>query len=157
MGYENKWPTDEQFATFDEDDKRRFYADYYRGGYAYAGHKPTFKQKMKYTLTPYLGYLIGIIGIIIVYVVINLVLVGGQNLWHSGENNRLDELETIMSSQEKIIQSYENQVDNGTISDDEYNEYTKKVDEYNKNVNEYNEVAEKAGTTWYILPVPGTK
>jgi hypothetical protein len=157
MGYDGNWPTDEQLKSFDEDDKKRFLADYYRGGYAYIGHKPTFKQKMKYTLTPYLGYLIGIFGIIIIYGVINLVLVGGQNLWHSGEKNRLNELQGILSSQEIVIQSYESKVDSGTITDVEYNEYTKKVDEYNKNINEYNEVAEKAGTTWYVLPVPVSK
>lgn len=157
MGYDGHWPTDEQLKGFDEDDKKRFLADYYRGGYAYVGHKPTFKQKMKYTFAPYLGYLIGILGIILIYGVINLVLVGGQNLWHSGEKNRLNELQEIMSNQEKIIHEYKLDVENGTISDDEYNDYTKKVDEYNENVNEYNKVAEKSGTTWYILPVPGAK
>jgi hypothetical protein len=101
--------------------------------------------------------LIGIAGIVVVYGVLNLILVGGQSLWHSGDNKKLDQLKAELETENVEIERYESTAKTRNLSVTEINDYKRKIDEYNKNVEEANKLAKEIGTTWYVVPVPGHK
>lgn len=135
------------------------------------------------------GLVFGLIGIVVLYGVVNFVLVGGRKLWHRGdqakldtlktslasENSRIDSLETQLKSLEADIrksESYINSIDqyssdynnlvdqyNAKISryNSLYSDYENSINQYNTHVNEANELAKKIGSTWYIVPIPGSK
>jgi hypothetical protein len=89
----------------------------------------------------------------IVFVVLNVVVVGGQMLWHMGDNKRMDKLDVEMSQLQTKIDAYEAQGE-GELDDLEYQNYSNAVDQYNAKVNEYNALADKSAI-WYIIPIPG--
>ena len=158
MGRINKpVPTNQEFNEFDQSQRDQFFHDYYNGHFAHAGLKPKFRQKMKYKMGAAFGYVIAIVGILIVYGVINLVLIGGQELFHYNDKKELKEIHAQLEVQEGEILLYENKVRNGTISEAEYNDYEKKTNMYNQKVDEYNKLAEEIGGTFYVIPIPGSK
>lgn len=152
-----KWPTEEERQNMTYEEGQQLARDYYNGKYKHLGYKPTFMKWLRYKTGPLFGYLaVGVI-ILIVYGLINLVLVGGQNLWHAGDKKELQAIETTLKSWDGKIYMYELDIKNETISDGDYYDYTVLIDKYNVKVKEYNELAEKIGTTFYIVPIPGRK
>jgi CRISPR/Cas system CSM-associated protein Csm3 (group 7 of RAMP superfamily) len=106
-----------------------------------------------------LKQVIGVFGsllvVAIIYGIVNLVLVGGQNLWHSGDKKAMSNIEVQLKNIEDSIHYYELKNKDGLISDEEYDTYKAEVAKCNELVKEYNKHAEKAGTTWYVVPIPG--
>jgi hypothetical protein len=103
-----------------------------------------------------LGRLVAtIVGIAIIYSVINLIFVGGQNLWHSGDKKKMEELKTLMDSENNVIRDYEDLNKSGRITTKQYNTYKETIDLYNAQVKQYNELAKSVGTTYYVVPIPG--
>jgi predicted ATPase len=98
-----------------------------------------------------------LLGIAIIYGVINLFLVGGQELWHSGDKKKLEEMKIFLDSQIKVIKDYEDLNKSGRITDKQYQNYSETLDMYNAKVKQYNELAKDVGTTWYVVPIPGGK
>lgn len=151
------WPTEDEVAIMTDEDKQQLAKDYYSGKYRHVGYKPSFIKWIRYKTGPLFGYLaVGII-ILVVYGLINLVLVGGQNLWHAGDKKELKSIESTLKSWDGKIYLYEYDIKNETITDGEYYDYTVLIEKYNEKVNTYNELAEKVGATFYIVPIPGRK
>jgi len=57
-------------------------------------------------------WVVGLISVVLVYVVINIFLVGGQKLWHYGDQKRLDELKEILNTEKVNIESLEKELKN---------------------------------------------
>lgn len=150
-------PADEEYEMMDEEQRQQFIEDYYRGAFAHAGYKPTFRQKTKRSLGSLYGAVLSLVIIAIVYGLINLVVVGVQEFWHHDAKSKMSDIKAELSLKESKINNYELHVNDGTISDTEYADYSRLIDEYNGQVKEYNDLAEKAGTTWYVVPIPGGK
>lgn len=98
---------------------------------------------------------IGIISLIVIYLVINGVLWLGQEAYHSEDNAQLSQMETRMKTLDSQITLFENRMNRTGVTEAEYAGYQKMVDDYNKTTEEYNALAEKSGTRWYLIPVPG--
>jgi len=157
MGYEGNYPTPEEYASYSDEDRKRFAEDFYRGGYAYAGYKPTLKAKLKYKFGKTLYVIAYPLALLLLFAVLNGVVIGGQELWHLKQKHDLSQLQNEMNNTKEIIQSFEAQVDAGTISDSDYQLYEKQIDQYNADAAKHNELNEKIGTTWYIIPFPHGK
>lgn len=138
-----------------ENDRNQFIIDYYAGAFSSSGLKPTFMQKLKWRLGAYYGLIFSVIGIIVLYAVINLALVGIQKLAHMDEESELKEIRLLLKDKEKKIFYYEHINETGEITDGEWDSYNKEIDAYNALTEEYNKLSEKVGTTWYLLPIPG--
>lgn len=151
---QKKWPTEEEYANMYEFEKEQLIIDYYNGAFKDAGFKPTFKEKLKYKLKGFYGTVIGLVIIVVIYGLFNLVIVGGQYIWHFKDNSELKRIEKTLAEQEVNIKMYEEKIYNNTITDSEYADYQNEINDYNENVDEYNEIAEKIGGTYYVLPVP---
>ena len=54
--------------------------------------------------------IVGLLAILVTYGVINLLCVGGQKLWHSKDQVRLDEINATLGSQRKEIECMESQL-----------------------------------------------
>lgn len=98
---------------------------------------------------------IGIISLIVIYVVINGVLWFGQEAYHHEDNAQLEQMETKMNQLNSQITSFENRMSLSGATEYEYANYEKMVNDYNKTTEEYNALAEKSGTRWYLIPIPG--
>lgn len=119
--------------------------------------------------------IIGILGIILVYGVINIVLVGAQDFWHSGDQSKLDALKQELQTKKSDIDTLEANINSEKSTMDEYQangdvtDYNSLVDDYNSklaedqsDVNDYNSIVQQAndlsnkiGGTWYVVPIPG--
>lgn len=133
-----------------EEQKRQLLSNHSRYGTGRYERHPSIMQKI---VTSGVARLVAtILGIALIYGVVNLFLVGGQELWHMGDNKKLEEMKIMMDNELKIIQDYEALNKNGRITDKQYNTYKETLDLYNKQVNEYNNLAKSAGTTWYVIP-----
>lgn len=146
-------PTEEELRNMDEESRQQFTFDYYDGAFAHAGYKPTYRQKMKYKLGGLFSIVVALAGIAIIYGLINLVLVGGQELWHGEDKKKMEEIKSFLDGEKVALSIYDAKVN--SLTDKQYDEYKQRVDNYNEKVKEYNALAEKVGGTWYVLPVPG--
>ncbi|MEX2104815.1 MAG: hypothetical protein WD907_05750 [Bacilli bacterium] len=148
MSNRYKFPTDEELHNMDEEEKEEFVENYYNGVYAEQGYKPTFKEEMKHKYGKVIMTILGLVAIAIVYGLINLVLVGGQNLWHSGDKSKFEEIESELAYDKNQIQNIEqrlsamiSQLDaleqdiDGTNDESEYNNL---VEQYNSDLVNYN-------------------
>jgi hypothetical protein len=109
-------------------------------------------QTIKIKFYSFLGIVISLVAIGIFYLVINFVVVGAQDMRHSSEKAQMKKIEQTLNEWDKEINSYEFKNTIGTITDSEYEAYTRLIDDYNVKVKEYNELAEKVGTTYYVIP-----
>ncbi len=120
------------------------------------------------------GGISGIIGVILLYLIGNVVFVGAQKIWHSGDQNKFDNIKQELTTKKTEIDDLESKINtkksemdrnsaNGYI--DAYNsevndynlmldKYDSDVDSYNKLVTEANGLSKKIGGTWYIVPIP---
>ena len=116
----------------------------------------------------------GLIGLILIYGVGNAVLVGAQNLFSSGDQNKLNNLQQELQTKKTSISVLGYRIDaeksnmdqekaNGDSVDynaqvDDYNsklaEYQSNIDDYNNTVQQANDLSKKIGGTWYIVPIP---
>jgi hypothetical protein len=118
-------------------------------------YQPPEISRSKQLLFRILKFTLPFVGIALIYLVINVFLVGGQELWHKKDNQKLKEMRLELKDTENKINYYESINKNGTITEAEYDTYSKEIDYYNGLVEDYNKLSEKVGGTWYILPVPG--
>lgn len=185
MTTNRKFPTDEEFENLDDGGKAQVIDRYYDGFYKDQGIVPTFRERMNYKFGIYKQGLIGLLAVAVLYGVINLILVGGQHLWHGEERSNLKTIEAELKVGEREINKLEQGLTailshleeierkmEGDISVAEYNDlvdklnsdidlytsnyrkYEYKISAYNKKVEEANELAEKIGSTWYVVPIP---
>ncbi|MMZ60610.1 hypothetical protein D1872_227170 [compost metagenome] len=145
-------PTEEDLQSMSEEQYQTFVFDYYRGAYKKAGLKPSFKQKMKYQFSTTMSWIYGILILAVVYLFLNGILVGGQYLWHIGDRHRLSELEELMNSEQVTISQYEDRINNGGLSDEEYSDYKLLIYQYNIQADQYNVISEKIGDMWFLIP-----
>lgn len=101
------------------------------------------------------GTTLGILSLIVIYVVINGVLWFGQEAYHHEDNAQLEQMETKINKLNSQITSFESRMSLSGATEAEYANYEKMVSDYNKTTEEYNTLAEKSGTRWYLIPVPG--
>ncbi|ETT55823.1 hypothetical protein BSK66_22215 [Paenibacillus odorifer] len=158
MGYPQKAvPTREEINQMDQDERSQFSKDYYNGAFAHAGLKPKFRQKLKYKLGSAFVIIAYPLALLLLFIIVNVVVVGGQELWHVKQKHELKTLQLEMVNTKEIIDSYEVKVKDGSISDSDYTIYSKQIDLYNENVKESNNLERKIGSTWYIIPFPHDK
>jgi len=116
----------------------------------------------------------GLVGVILLYVIGNVVFVGAQKIWHSSDQSKFDKIKQELTIKKGEIDNLESKIntkksemdhdsENGYIDAynsqvDGYNimlsEYESDVDNYNKLVAEANDLSKKIGGTWYIVPIP---
>lgn len=128
--------------------------------------------------------LVKLVSFIIAIVLINLVIGWIQDVYHSGDTKELNTMKESLNNDKSIIDKMEGQlkiqyqqyidlkdrvnensaqreIDDFNNLVDTYNYnldlYDSKIKDYNTKVNEYNDLAEKAGTRYYILPIPSSK
>ncbi|MDY0015966.1 MAG: hypothetical protein RBS13_07115 [Bacteroidales bacterium] len=89
-----------------------------------------------------------------VFIIINVVLWGGQELYHYNDNKELEQIESEIASLDIEIKSFESVMDRYGASQKDYNTYTKNIDERNNLVEKYNKLAEDTGSRWYLIPIP---
>lgn len=140
-------PTKEELDSMDSETHEHFVNDYYNGVFSKAGFKPTFFAKMKYRFGTLLKIGGGLIGIVIIYGIINLVLVGGQEALHSGDKKKLDQMKIELDAGLKEITSLEFQINaldsdlqtlkNQIDSTDDIDDKNVLIDRYNSNLPAY--------------------
>ena len=150
-------PTEEELNNMDEESRQQFISDYYKGAFAHAGVKPKFRHKILHRFSGLIVLVGSLLVIALLYGLINVLFVGGQKIWHSGDNKKLTKIEEQLKDEEKRIKQYELEITIGSITDYEYEKYKEVIDDYNANVKEYNKLAEKVGTTYYVIPGLGRR
>ena len=88
--------------------------------------------------------------ILVFLLIANTVLHFGQEIWHSGSNQKIEQIESEMATIENVIKDYERKGELRGLEDFEYNVYESLIEEYNILVDEVNELREKTGTRYYI-------
>lgn len=101
------------------------------------------------------GTILGILVLVIIYVVINGVMWLGQEAYHHEDNAQLEQMETKINKLDSQISSFESRMKLSGTTEAEYANYQKMVDDFNKTSEEYNALAQKSGTRWYLIPIPG--
>jgi chromosome segregation ATPase len=107
--------------------------------------------------TKVVGGAIGIVGIALIYVILNVFVVGGQKLYHHDDQARLDSLkselkeqkatidndeseltskEDDLSSLKEEVETYESDYPDG-VPEEYYDEYRQKVNDYNSQLTDY--------------------
>lgn len=90
------------------------------------------------------GWIISIVGLIIVYGLLNLVLGGAQDLWHKGDTDKLQVIETYLKNSKLEIDALEQSLaESGTeleSKETELNSYKENgdTDLYNAGVDDFN-------------------
>ncbi|HUD44912.1 MAG TPA: hypothetical protein VMR41_05185 [Patescibacteria group bacterium] len=122
----------------------------------------------------YLAKIVGFILVIVFFVVANVVFIGLQNLWHSGDQSKLDIIKQELQTKNTAIDALESNITreksamNQELATNNTDKYNTHVDDYNTMVNEYktdiasynqlvkqaNDLSEKVGSTWYVVPIP---
>jgi hypothetical protein len=90
-----------------------------------------------------IGWVVGVVAIAIVYGLINLVLVGGQKVWHSGDQKKLTQIQSILDDEKKDLDRIEGELTSKNANLDKLEIDLKankngNIDRYNKLVDEYN-------------------
>lgn len=141
-------PTKEELDSMDSETHEQFINDYYNGVFAKSGFKPTFFAKIKYRFGTLLKLGGGLLGIVIIYGIINLVMLGGQSVLHGEDKKELNQIKIELDSglnelnalgfqldtQESELKSLEDQI-NSTEDTDAKNEL---IDKYNNYLPAYN-------------------
>lgn len=96
----------------------------------------------------------GLIGIVIIYAVVNGVLWFGQEAYHHEDNVKLEQMESRINELKTKIENYESTAERYGMTDATYTNYESAITEHNKLIEEYNSLAEDSGTRWYVIPVP---
>lgn len=145
-------PTKAEVDSMDAEEYQQFISDYYNGVFKKAGLKPKFTDKMKYRIKHFNRGILSIVVIGVIYLLINLVMYGVQNIGDGDNKARMKELEKAMNEEIKIIQNYEKIGEQEEITEEQYNDYERVLASYNEKVDEYNILSEKVGSTWYLIP-----
>jgi multidrug resistance efflux pump len=91
-----------------------------------------------------IGWVIGLVAIAVVYLVFNLVFVGGQKLWHSGDQKKLDQIKAVLETEKNAIDDVEAQLVVKNINMDKLKKdidalkNSRDIDRYNRLVDDYN-------------------
>jgi len=96
----------------------------------------------------------GLIKLLFIYVLINVALYYGQELYYYQDTQKMNQLESEMSSIESDAKRLETYAVGNELADPYYSQYQNDKDEYNKKANEYNELAKKSGNRWLLIPIP---
>jgi len=93
---------------------------------------------------------IQILLVVVFFMLVNVVLHFGQEVWHSGTDAKIEAIEMELSALEKKINYYEQKNKGQGLSSNEYTAYESLIDTYNIHVEEINELYQKTGTRYYI-------
>lgn len=91
---------------------------------------------------------------VVIFLVLNVLLWGGQELWHYKDNRKLSELKTQMQQIDQMNRSFENDMNANGATQSKYDQYSARIDERNKLADEYNVLSKSSGSRWYIIPIP---
>jgi hypothetical protein len=89
---------------------------------------------------------------LVVYVVVNAVLWGGQELLSRDEQREAETIEASLNAVGREIDAME--ASPQIIASRDPVLYQAKLDEYNALIPRYNTAAEKAYSRWWLLPIP---
>lgn len=91
----------------------------------------------------------GIIRLIVVFVVLNMVLWGSQELYYWDDSQRMKVLDAEIADMDSKIQYMENFPYTTTQS-----QYENLLNKRNKEADEYNALVQSSGSRWYLIPIP---
>jgi hypothetical protein len=84
------------------------------------------------------------------FMLVNVVLHFGQEVWHSGTDTKIESIEIKLTALEGKIKYYEQKNEGQGLSSNEYTAYDSLIETYNIHVEEINELYQKTGTRYYI-------
>ncbi len=96
----------------------------------------------------------GIVRLLIVYVVLNVVLYLGQELYWMKDTQAMNKLDQELVQLETDLKSLESKATSGGLMEPYYSEYEGKVSSYNNKSQEYNTISKRSGSRWYLIPLP---
>lgn len=91
---------------------------------------------------------------ILLFLVLNGILWGVQELWHSKDNQKLSEIENRIEYLDATNNSFVKNMNLYGSSQLEYSQYSSRIDERNKLADEYNSLSKSSGSRWYLIPIP---
>ena len=91
----------------------------------------------------------GILRIILLFIGLNVVLWGAQELYYWDDTQRMKVLDVEISDMDNKIKYMENFPHTTTQS-----QYDSLLNKRNKEADEYNALAESSGSRWYLIPIP---
>ena len=100
------------------------------------------------------GTVLGLIGIVVIYGVVNGVMWFGQEVYHHEDNVKLEQIQARINQIKVKLESFESSMQLNGASEVAYKNYEKMLAEHNKLIEEYNALAKESGTRWYVVPVP---
>lgn len=90
----------------------------------------------------------------LIFVIINGLLWGGQELYHYNDNKKLDSLEKQIDDLDSQTSKIESNAKMYGITDSNYSKYSSLVDQRNKLTDEYNKLNKETGSRFYLIPIP---
>lgn len=90
----------------------------------------------------------------LIFVFINGLLWGGQELYHYSDNKKLDTIEKQISDLDSQTSKIESDAKIHGITDSSYSKYSSMVDQRNKLADEYNKLNKETGSRFYLIPIP---
>ena len=91
---------------------------------------------------------------VLIFIVINGILWGAQELYYYKDNKKLDVIEQEIDELDAKIKNIESKANIRGVTDSEYSDYSRIVDERNQLADEFNELAKKDSTRFYLIPIP---
>jgi len=91
---------------------------------------------------------------IAVFLIVNGLLWGAQEIYHYSDNQKLDAMETQIKSLDSKISSFEMSMNASGATKYAYDNYSKNIDERNSLVDEYSKLSKDTGSRWYLIPIP---
>jgi len=96
----------------------------------------------------------GLLRLIIIYALLNGALYAGQEIYYFNDTQRMNQLESEMSTIDKKITFLESYATDGGLPEPQYSQYKNNIDEYNRKADEYNRLTKKSGSRWWLIPIP---
>lgn len=98
---------------------------------------------------------LGWVYVIVVFIALNGILYGIQEIAAADDKRAVRELEVTMTNWEREINAIESRARAfGGVTPEEAKRYEWLVQQFNANVPTYNELAKKAYSRWWLLPIP---
>ncbi len=91
----------------------------------------------------------GVVRVILLFIGLNVILWGAQELYYWGDSQKMGELDTQITSMDSQIKSIESFPNTTTQS-----QYESLINKRNKAADEYNALVKSSGTRWYLIPIP---
>lgn len=96
-----------------------------------------------------LNRLPGIVRVILIFIILNAVLWGAQELYYRDDTQKMNVLDAEISTMESQIKYMESYPYTTTQS-----QYESLLNKRNKEADEYNALAKSSGSRWYLIPIP---